>query len=85
MPVSPVNTPAEYVESAHVVARRYLATLEHPLLGALRLPGTPYHLDGVPLAPASPAPLLGEHNATIYGELGLSAADLAPLAAAGVI
>jgi len=85
VPVSPVNTPAEYVESAHAAARGYFATVEHPLLGALRLPGVPYHLDGAPLAPRGPAPLLGQHNAAIYGELGLAADDLAALSAAGVI
>jgi benzylsuccinate CoA-transferase BbsE subunit len=85
VPISPVNTPAEYVDGAHVAARGYLGTLDHPLLGALRVPGTPYYLDGTPLAPRRAAPLLGEHNAAIYGELGLSAAEQDALAAAGVI
>jgi crotonobetainyl-CoA:carnitine CoA-transferase CaiB-like acyl-CoA transferase len=33
----------------------------------------------------SPAPLLGEHNHEVLGELGLDAAEIAELEAAGII
>jgi crotonobetainyl-CoA:carnitine CoA-transferase CaiB-like acyl-CoA transferase len=86
VPISPVNTPADFVESSFAAARGYFTTLEHPLLGAYRAPGTPYHLDGGVLPVRLPAPLLGQHNAAIYGdELGLPAEALAALAAAGVV
>ncbi|HEY7061122.1 MAG TPA: CoA transferase [Chloroflexota bacterium] len=86
VPVTPVNTPAEFVESSFVAERGYFAPLTHPLLSTYRAPGAGFHLDGVPVPAAGPAPLLGQDNAAILGgELGLSADELATLAAAGVV
>lgn len=86
VPVSPLNTPAEFVDSALAAERGYVAGVEHPLLGQFRAPGAPFRLDGSPTPPRSPAPLLGQHNAEVYvGELGLSADELAALAAARVV
>jgi crotonobetainyl-CoA:carnitine CoA-transferase CaiB-like acyl-CoA transferase len=75
VPVTPVNTPAEFVESAFVAERGYFHPLTHPLVGTYRAPGAGFHLDGAPVPAAGPAPLLGQHNAAIYGELDLPADD----------
>jgi crotonobetainyl-CoA:carnitine CoA-transferase CaiB-like acyl-CoA transferase len=86
VPVTPVNTPAEFVESGFVAARGYFGALTHPLVGTYRGPGAGFHLDGAPVPAAGPAPLLGQDNAAIYSaELGLTADELAALAAAGVL
>lgn len=46
----------------------------------------PWRMSGSPHRPLSPAPLLGEHNDTIYRDLlGLSAGEYAAYQAAGVI
>lgn len=46
----------------------------------------PWRMSASPQAPLSPAPLLGEHNDSIYRDLlGLSAAEYAEYQAAGVI
>ena len=56
------------------------------MLGLLRLPGAPYHLGASPWALRRPPPLLGQHNAAIYGdELGLSAAEQTALREVGAI
>ncbi len=84
VPVTPVNTPAEFVESSFVAERRYFNPLTHPLVGTYRAPGAGFHLDGAPVPVAGPAPLLGQDNTPIYrGELGLTTDELAALAAAG--
>ena len=51
----------------------------------LRFPGFPWQLKGTPATLRRPAPLLGEHNDEVLGELGLSQAEIGELAAAEVI
>jgi len=49
------------------------------------MPTFPVRFDGAP-APVTPAPLLGEHTAEVFGEwLGMSADDFAMLRAEGVV
>ena len=86
VPVTPVNTPAEFVESDFAAERGHFTLQTHPLLGAYGAPGAAFWLDGTPMAAAGPAPLLGQDNAAIYGgELGLTAEERGALAAAGVL
>jgi crotonobetainyl-CoA:carnitine CoA-transferase CaiB-like acyl-CoA transferase len=57
----------------------------HPVAGPLTMPGLPYRWeDAAPPAPA-PAPRLGQDNAAVYRALGLMAAEVARLEAAGVL
>ena len=59
-----VNAPADLLESAQFQHRGFFTSVEHPLLGRLTHPGVPYKLSATPVAITSPAPLLGQHNAT---------------------
>ncbi|MCX6021504.1 MAG: CoA transferase [Chloroflexi bacterium] len=82
--VSPVNTVQDVVENIQLNANEYFVTVEHPALGAaFAYPGRPATLTETPWAIRSAAPQLGEHNASVYGELGLNAEDLAAMRAAG--
>jgi crotonobetainyl-CoA:carnitine CoA-transferase CaiB-like acyl-CoA transferase len=86
VPVTAVFTVAEAAEHPHLAARDYLIEVEHPVLGRIRDLGAPFKLPASPSAPTRPAPLLGEHNAEVYGErLGLDTAALAELQRARVI
>jgi crotonobetainyl-CoA:carnitine CoA-transferase CaiB-like acyl-CoA transferase len=86
VPVTAVFTIAEAVEHPHLAARGYLTELEHPVLGKVRDLGAPFQLPASPGGPTRAAPLLGQHNAEVYGErLGLDAAALGELRAAGVV
>lgn len=86
VPVTAVFTIAEAAEHPHLAARGYLTEVDHPVLGRVRDLGAPFKLPACPAGPTRPAPLLGEHNADVYGErLGLDAAALAELRAARVI
>jgi crotonobetainyl-CoA:carnitine CoA-transferase CaiB-like acyl-CoA transferase len=85
IPVTPVYSPAEFVDSAWA-ARGYVTEVEAPGLGQYRTLGAPYRFSGTPLLIERPAPRLGEHNWEIYGdELGLAPAELEALRAANVI
>ncbi len=84
--VTPINTPREFMESAHTKARQIFIEMEHPVVGTYQ------HYGAIPKFSDSPgrvtrtAPLIGEHNEEIYrGRLGLSKEDLFALTAAGII
>ena len=85
-PVTAVFTVAEAAEHPHLKERNYFVDLEHPLLGKVRDLGAPFKLPASPGGPREPAPLLGQHNAEVYGSLlGMSADELARLRSEGVI
>ena len=84
-PISPVNTVAGLLESEHLNTRDFFRELEHPAAGTLRYPVPGARMPATPPEPR-PAPLLGQHNADVYGDLlGLTPRDLTLLSAAGVI
>ena len=87
MPLAPVNTPRDLVESPQLQARGFFVAVEHPELeSTVRYPGAPYALSETPWQIRRRPPLLGEHNEDLYvHELGLSRDDLTALRAAGII
>jgi crotonobetainyl-CoA:carnitine CoA-transferase CaiB-like acyl-CoA transferase len=85
IPGLPVNSPSDFMKDSHIQARGFFADVIHPILGSFAQPGTPFMVDGQRSAP-SPAPLLGQHtHEVLSGELGLSASEVAVLAAEGVV
>jgi crotonobetainyl-CoA:carnitine CoA-transferase CaiB-like acyl-CoA transferase len=66
--------------------RRYFETPEHPVAGAMPLPGMPYRFEGVERWTRTPAPTLGRDNRAVLCEmLGVSDDEYARLCADGVI
>jgi CoA:oxalate CoA-transferase len=91
-PIAPVLNLEEVVTSPQMKARRCFQEVDHPAAGRWVYPGPPFRLTGDSSADdgwgwrAGRAPLLGEHNEDIFGELlGLERTDLVRLRAAGVI
>ena len=87
LPLAPVNTPGDLVESPQLQARGFFVDVEHPELGtSVRYPGAPYALSATPWRITRRPPLLGEHNEDIYmQELGMSRDELSALHAGGII
>jgi crotonobetainyl-CoA:carnitine CoA-transferase CaiB-like acyl-CoA transferase len=86
IPIGPVNTMSEAVHSPQLARREFLATIHHPIMGEVSVPGAPYRFSDTPWQVRIPAPTLGQHNHAIYGErLGYSAERIAELYEAGVI
>lgn len=86
VPVGPVQTVAEVLDSPQVQALGLVREVDHPTAGRLRLIGSPLHLNGAAPPIRYPPPLLGQHSAAILAEvLGLTPAAIAALAAEGVI
>lgn len=85
-PITAVFTIAEAAEQPHLAARDYFVDMEHPELGQVKNLGAPFKLPASPGGPTVAAPLLGQHNNEVYGEiLGLSDAELAQLKSDGTI
>jgi crotonobetainyl-CoA:carnitine CoA-transferase CaiB-like acyl-CoA transferase len=76
---------AELLENEHYQARGFWTELDHEVAGRLTYPGPHYRLSSSPWGLSRPAPLLGQHNPEIFGELGLDDSDLAILRERGVI
>ena len=86
IPLAPINTPGDILQSSQLDHRRFFVRVPHPLCEEpLLMPGAPYKLSRTPWRIRHPAPRLGEHNTEVYGALGLAGADLEHLAGAGVI
>lgn len=85
VPVSPVNSIADIFEDPHVAARDMLVEVDHPELGTLRLPGVTPKFSRTPGDVRRAGPTLGEHNAEVFAEIGLTDDDLATLEEKGVI
>ena len=89
----PVLTVADLAESPQLAHRQFWRDLTDADGHTVTYPGPPLHIMRRGSGDVSeqigfsdrPPPKLGEHNAEIYGELGLSAAELAALRAEGVI
>jgi benzylsuccinate CoA-transferase BbsE subunit len=82
----PVGDASDSITDPQLAARDFWRTLA-PVegVGPLTFPGGFALFDGERPEVTRSAPRPGEHNAEIYGELGLGAAELATLRAAGVV
>jgi len=86
LPCGPLNSIAQAAEHPQVLARRMRVDVEHPRIGRLKLPDTPVKLSRTPGGIKGPSPALGQDTYEVLSSLlGLSAEELAELAAAGVI
>jgi len=73
VPSSPIFSIADILEEPHIQARGTLMTLDDPEIGPVLMPAPVPRFSATPATVSGPAPLLGEHNAEVYGELGLTA------------
>jgi crotonobetainyl-CoA:carnitine CoA-transferase CaiB-like acyl-CoA transferase len=86
IPVGAVNNIGQVVDHPQVAARESLITMDHPRSGKVMMANVPVRLSKTPGSVRTPAPALGEHTGEILQALlGLSAAEVARLAAAGVV
>lgn len=86
LPHSLVYSVDEILADPHYAERGSIATLEHPKIGALKMPAPSPRMSGTPARQMKAAPGLGEHNDDVYGGmLGLLAEEMGRLKAAGLI
>jgi len=85
VPAATVVAPTEGARNPQVVHRGLFEPEDHPVTGRHRVPGLPFRLESAARWVRSPAPLLGQHNDEVLGELGIDAARRAELRALGII
>ncbi len=85
VPCGAVQDSAEVLSDPQLVGRGMIVDVEHPTRGRFAMPGNPVRMSASP-TDVTRAPLRGEHNAEVYRSLlGYSDAEIAALAADGVI
>ncbi|ODQ96386.1 CaiB/BaiF CoA transferase family protein [Mycolicibacterium holsaticum] len=86
VPVGKVIAPHRQGELAQLQARRFLETVDHPVLGPARYDTFPARFSAGPAQyNRHPAPTLGEHNSAILTAIGCAEDELRRLEEEGVI
>ncbi len=84
VPFGVVRELSELHSDPQVVANQTFVEREHPLCGRVREPRPPARFGATPLAPAGPAPGLGQHSDEILREIG-AGGRIAELRANGIV
>jgi crotonobetainyl-CoA:carnitine CoA-transferase CaiB-like acyl-CoA transferase len=84
-PFQKVYDVADVLADEHFKARGAITRLPDPELGSVPAPAAVPRFSGLPQIVHRTGPGIGEHNAEVYGELGLGPADLERLRAGGII
>ena len=84
--LGPIRAPEEVLEDEHFRDRKFFVDVEHPEIGrTLTYPGAAAIYGASPWRISRRAPHIGEHNAEVFGELGVSALELAALREEGAL
>lgn len=85
VPCAPINTIADALAHPHLEERGLVIETDHAALGTIKAIGYPVMFDGGERPSNAPPPLHGEHTREILEELDYRPAEIAELAARGVV
>jgi formyl-CoA transferase len=83
--IGPIYDIADLVDHPYIAGREVIVEMEDADLGALPMHNISPKLSKTPGSIRRPAPEIGEHNAEIYGEIGVTDSEMSALAGAGVV
>jgi succinate--hydroxymethylglutarate CoA-transferase len=80
VPCGKINSVAEALDDPHTAARRMVETVEHPVIGTLKMLGIPFKFSDTACSVRRPPPTLGQHSDEVLAkELGLDQQAIAQL------
>ena len=82
---APVQRLSELKDDTQVIANGYIADVDHPMLGSIKLADHPLRYSETPHSIRSVAPELGQHTEEVLLELGYDWPDIEGLHDSGVI
>ncbi|TNE37487.1 MAG: CoA transferase [Alphaproteobacteria bacterium] len=85
IPAVPINSPEDLLTDEHLTATGFWKTMEHPTEGSLTYPGIPTSFSASPGRVRRHAPMLGEHNAEVLAEIGLTEEEIQRMTDAGIL
>ena len=86
VPCGRINSVARALDDPHTSARRMVETVEHPVIGELKMLGIPFKFSDTPASVRRAPPTLGQHTDDILAQdLGLDAKAIAQLRSDKVI
>lgn len=85
VPASVVQQPEDLADDPQVIAAGMMTPMEHPMTGPQQVVSPLVRMSVTPTEAVRPSPPLGSHTREVLLECGLSEAEVAALAAAGVV
>jgi formyl-CoA transferase len=85
VPSGPLRFTEELLEDEQVLENGYVVSVDHPLMGPVRMAGPMIQMSETPLEVHGPSPTLGQHTDEVLHELGYDAARIDDLRARGVV
>ena len=85
VPAGPLKYTEELLEDEQVLENGYLTSVDHPMMGPIRMAGPMIQMSETPLAAQGPSPTLGQHTDDVLRDLGYDDERIDALRAAGVL
>jgi len=85
VPAGPLKFTEELLEEPQVLENDFVTSVDHPLMGPVRMVGPMIQMSETPLAAQGPSPTLGQHTEEVLRELGYDDARISTLRRAGVL
>jgi crotonobetainyl-CoA:carnitine CoA-transferase CaiB-like acyl-CoA transferase len=85
VPAGPLKFTEELLEDPQVLENDFVTSVDHPLMGSVRMVGPMIQMSETPLAVQGPSPTLGQHTDEVLRELGYDDVRIAALRQAGVL
>ena len=85
VPAGPLRFTEELLEDPQALENGYISSVDHPLMGPVRMAGPMIQMSDTPLAVQGSSPTLSQHTDEVLRELGFEEARIAELHERGVL